>query len=156
MMLNESSPWSPNKEDRKTMQLMFDIGKTYNEFYFFNYGKDLGLMLERLSLTLLKISNKLELDYKDKNNYLKLRDKMKGKLVEILKPRFEPGELAIFQRGEPCTVVSPPYVDNLSRKIVVDVLMEGTILKAQSHKLKKLERKKKINSPEVSSPESEQ
>lgn len=155
-MLNESSPWSPNKEDRKTMQLMFDIGKTYNEFYFFNYGKDLGLMLERLSLTLLKISNKLELDYKDKNNYLKLRDKMKGKLVEILKPRFEPGELAIFQRGEPCTVVSPPYVDNLSRKIVVDVLMEGTILKAQSHKLKKLERKKKINSPEVSSPESEQ
>lgn len=154
-MLVEEAPWSPNKEDCKTMQLMMDIGKTYSDFYFFNYGKDLGLMLERLSLTMLKLGNKIDLNYKDKINYLKLKDKLKNKMGEILKPRFEPGELAIYQRGEPCTVVSQPYVDVISRKIVVDVLMEGSITKTQSHKLKKLERKKKIKSQEVSSPTSE-
>jgi len=142
-MLVEEAPWSPNSEDCKTMQLMMDIGKTYNDFYFFNYGKDLGLMLERLSLTMLKLSNKMDLNYKDKINYLKLKDKLKNKMGEILTPRFEPGELAIYQRGEPCTVVSQPYVDLISRKIVVDVLVEGAVLKIQAHKLKSIARKRK-------------
>lgn len=143
-MHSSEIPWHPDEEDKKMIHLMFDIGRTYNEYYFFNYGKDLGVMFERLSLTILKMRNKHELNYTDKTNYVKLRDKLKNKLNEILNPRFLPGELAVIPNGIPCTVTGKPYVSEITRKIVVDVLFEGMMTSVEVKHLKPLERKKRV------------
>lgn len=142
--MNQSEvPWHPNEEDVEMIQLMFDIGRTYNEYYFFNYGRDLGLMFERLASTMLKIGNGLDLNASDKTNYLKLKDKLKNKIDEMQNPRFQPGDLAATHSGVPCTVMSKPYVDKVSRKVIVDILCEGCLVKFDSRKLKAVARKKK-------------
>ena len=135
--------WKPQEEDKGMIKLMFDIGRTYSEYYFFNYGRDLGLMLERLSLTILKMGNGYHLDDNDKQNYLKLRDKLKHKIGEILNPRFLPGDLVSTSAGTPCTVMSKPYFDEISKKVVVDVLLDGGLVKFDSHKLRVAVRKKR-------------
>ena len=149
--MNQSEvSWHPDEEDKYIITLMFDIGRCYNEYYLFNYGRDLGIMLERLSLTILKMKNRYELDKNDKINYLRLKEKMKNKIGEFLNPKFMPGDLVSIPTGQPCTVMSKPYVDVISRRIVVDILFEGQLIKFDSHKLKAAVRKKRIPSSKSS------
>lgn len=129
--------WYPTETDKDMMRLMFSLGKTYSDHYFFNYGKDLGLMLERLSLALLKLENKLELNKNDKFNYLQLKDKLKNRMQEVLNPRFKPGDL-VSVSGEKsiCTVLSNPIIDEKRGKIMVHVMVEGKVVPIENKSLR--------------------
>lgn len=129
--------WHPTDTDKDTMRLMFSLGKTYNDYYFFNYGKDLGLMFERLSMSLLKIENKYELGVKDKLNFLQLKDKLKSKIQEVLDPRFKPGDLvSVVGEKSVCTVLSNPIIDEKRGKIMVNVIAEGKVISVENKSLR--------------------
>lgn len=129
--------WHPTDTDKDTMRLMFSLGKTYSDYYFFNYGKDLGLMFERLAISLLKVENKLELNKNDKFNYLQLKDKLKNRMQEVLDPRFKPGDL-VSVSGEKsiCTVLSNPIIDEKRGKIMVQVMVEGNVIPIENKSLR--------------------
>lgn len=132
-----SESWHPTDTDKETMRLMFSLGKTYSDYYFFNYGKDLGLMFERLAISLLKVENKLELNKNDKFNYLQLKDKLKNRMQEVLDPRFKPGDL-VSVSGEKsiCTVLSNPIIDEKRGKIMVQVMVEGNVIPIENKSLR--------------------
>lgn len=132
-----SESWHPTDTDKDTMRLMFSLGKTYSDYYFFNYGKDLGLMFERLAISLLKVENKLELNKNDKFNYLQLKDKLKNRMQEVLDPRFKPGDL-VSVSGEKsiCTVLSNPIIDEKRGKIMVQVMVEGNVIPIENKSLR--------------------
>ena len=145
MNFNKDTIWVPEESDREMMRLMFSIGKTYNEYYFFNYGKDLGMLFEWLSLAITRMDHRHELFGKDKKNYHTMREKLKGKIEDIINPRFKPGDLVNCNHGI-CTVVGSPRVDELYRKVVVDVLLEGSVIPVNLNTLKSVGRfSKKIN-----------
>jgi hypothetical protein len=123
------------------MRFMWSLGRTYSDYYFFNYGKDSGLMFERLSVTLLKLENKLELNKNDKFNYLQLKDKLKKRMQEVLNPRFKPGDLvSIDGEKSVCTVLSNPVIDEKLGKIMVNVMVEGKVFPVENKSLRSVKR----------------
>lgn len=145
MNYNKDTIWVLEESDRDMMRLMFSIGKTYNEYYFFNYGKELGMLFEWLSLAITRMDHNHELFGKDKKNYLTMREKLKGKIEDIVNPRFKPGDLVKHDNGV-CTVVGSPRIDEIHCRVVVDVLMKGSIIPVNLKSLKSVNRSsKKIN-----------
>lgn len=150
----DDSHWFPSDEDRKSMRLMMEIGRSYNDFYLQNYGKELGVMLERLSLAIIRLENKYDLFKKDKHNFLRLKDKLKHKIDEIVKPRFKPGDLVKYVFDEnvsPCMIVGMPHIDEISRKPVQEVLMNGSVRKVSLSRLSPVSRQRKVNPSEAPS-----
>ena len=127
MNCEKDTIWIPDASDREMMQLMLMLGKTYNEYYFFNYGKDLGNLFEWLSLAITRMDHHHELFDKDKRNYKILKDKIKHKIENVTNPRFKPGNLAKIN-GVVCTVISYPRVDEIRQQIVADVLVFDAVL----------------------------
>jgi len=146
MNYEKDTIWVPEESDREMMRLMFSIGKTYNDYYFFNYGKDLGNLFEWLSLAITRMDHRHELFDKDKRNYKILRDKIKHKIEDITNPRFKPGDLAKFDGGV-CTVVGAPRIDEARRKVIVDVLVEGVIVPVRINLLKSVGKQARKTSP---------
>jgi hypothetical protein len=102
------------------MRFMWSLGRTYSDYYFFNYGKDSGLMFERLSVTLLKLENRMQ---------------------EVLNPRFKPGDLvSIDGEKSVCTVLSNPVIDEKLGKIMVNVMVEGKVFPVENKSLRSVKR----------------
>jgi len=129
--------WHPDDCDKGVMRLLLSIGKTYNDYYLFKYGRHLGTMFERLSISLLKLDHNYELNNFDRSNYLELKDRLKNRMQEVLVPRFTPGDLAGVSGVDGiCTVIDVPVVDEKRGKIVVNVMMDGRIFSVESRRLR--------------------
>ena len=155
MSSNEETQWIPTEEDIKIMRLMLNIGMSYDEFYLTNYGKELQVMLDRVALALLRLDNKYPLCRRDNHNYLMLKDKLKNKLNEILSPRFNPGDLVNYVQGDdkcPCTIVGLPRIEGVSRKPVVDVLIDGQVRPVILAKVRPSSRRRRSCPPTPHSP----
>ena len=138
--MSDFEPWHPSNEEKQEIALLMNLGRTYSEYYFMKYNQEMGRLVQRLSLSFLKLESKLELSKEDKSAYQQLKSKMKNKLQEIRHPKFKPGDMASFMDDKAiCTVVSLPTVDAKKGKIVVDVLYEGSVVSVENKSLRSVQ-----------------
>lgn len=149
MNLNDEV-WDPTEEDVLNIKILMSLGKSYNDYYLYKYGRDLAEMLMHLDMTVKKMQNKLPLIMQDKKNYLAIKERMKAKLNLLKNPQFKPGDLAALYRFNVlCVVVSEPYVKETTGKIVCQALYDGSVGEVEINLLRS-SRGKKIQSLDLS------
>jgi hypothetical protein len=118
----QDTEWCPSADEIFMMQLVVDVGGTYDDFYMLRYGSHIRDCITRVSSMLLRHGNGMTLLSKDKSVFERSVKLVSAKLKKILEPRFKKGDLVIapaINGDEIMTVISDePFLHKVHTKSV--------------------------------------
>lgn len=114
--LEGSGIWVPNDSEKRKIEILLGVAKSYSEFYLNNYRPGFKFVISELVELQMRIILKMKTFNSEKKLIEAGESMMKGKLALLENPKFKVGDLC-FVRGfdGPGLVLEEPHIDEMGR-----------------------------------------